>query len=171
MAQRKYTKHPFSAPQNTWWVMKANTLKLTEIFFKSSAMYNYPFKHCILRTSAITLSEIRTIILNAAWHTPTTSSISKGLTKDSPNSRMYLHIASRDYFLSSLYQLIQEQVSGAASSWCGESWNGYKATNNTDKCFGFTGRGHFFLVVLALGLYAQTDRCWFCSKVKSLNLE
>lgn len=89
MAQRKYTKHPFSAPQNTWWVMKANTLKLTEIFFKSSAMYNYPFKHCILRTSAITLSEIRTIILNAAWHTPTTSSISKGFTKDSPNSRMY----------------------------------------------------------------------------------
>lgn len=35
MAQRKYTKHPFSAPQNTGWVvkMKANILKLTEIFF------------------------------------------------------------------------------------------------------------------------------------------
>lgn len=42
MAQRKYTKHTFSAPQNTGWVvkMKANTLKLTEIFFKSSAMSN-----------------------------------------------------------------------------------------------------------------------------------
>lgn len=167
----KITKHPFSAPQNTGWVVKANTLNLTEIFFKSIAMYNYLFKLCILRTSAITLNEIRTIILNAAWHTPTTSSISKGLTKDSPNSRMYLHIASRDYFLSALNQLIQEQVSGAASSWCGESWKGYKATSNTDKCFGFTGRGHFFLVVFALGLYTQTDRCWFCSKVKSSNLE
>lgn len=116
MAQRKYTKHPSSAPQNTGWVvkMKANTLKLTEISFKSSAMSNYPFKHCIVRTSAITQSEIRTIILNAAWHTPTTSSISKGLTKDSPNSRMYLPTAaSRDYLLSSPNRLIQEQVSGA----------------------------------------------------------
>lgn len=80
--------------------MKANTLKLTEIFFTSSAVSNYLFKLCIVRTSAITLSEIRPIILNAAWHTPTTSSISKGLTKDSPNSRMYRHnAASRDYLL------------------------------------------------------------------------
>lgn len=74
--------------------------KLTEIFFKSSAMSNYPFKLCIERTPAITLSEIRTIILNTAWHTPTTSNISKRLTEDSPNSRMYLHTAaSRDYLL------------------------------------------------------------------------
>lgn len=31
----KYTKHTFSVPQNTGWLvkMKANTLKLTEIFF------------------------------------------------------------------------------------------------------------------------------------------
>lgn len=63
-------------------------------------MSNYPFKLCIVRTSAITLSEIRTIILNAAWSTPTTPSISKGLIKDSPNSRMYLHTAaSRDDYL------------------------------------------------------------------------
>lgn len=80
--------------------MKPNTLKLIEIFFKSSAMSNYPFKLCIVRISAITLSEIRAIILNAAWHIPTTSNISKGLTKDSPNSRMYLHAAaSRDYYI------------------------------------------------------------------------
>lgn len=102
MAQRRYTKHPFSASQNTGRVvkMKANTLKLTEIFFKSGTMSHYPFKPCKVRVSAITLSEIRAIILNTAWHTPTTSSISKRLTKDSPNSRIYLHTAtSRDYYI------------------------------------------------------------------------
>lgn len=65
-------------------------------------MYNYPFKLCTVRTSAITLSEIRTIILNASWHTPTTWSISKGLAKDSPNSRICLPTAHRVLFISSL---------------------------------------------------------------------
>lgn len=68
MTQRRCTKHPFSASQNTGQVvkMKANTLKLTEIFLKSSTMSHYPFKPCKVRVSAITLSEIRAIIVNTA---------------------------------------------------------------------------------------------------------
>jgi len=58
-------------------------------------MHSYPFKLCIVRTSAITLSEIRTIILNVSWYTPTTSSISMGLAKGSPNSGIYLPTAHR----------------------------------------------------------------------------
>lgn len=75
-------------------------------------MYNYPFKLCIVRISAITLTEIRTIILNASWHTPTTSSISKALAKDSPNSRMYLPTAHRGLFISSLksFELVNTRI-------------------------------------------------------------
>lgn len=79
--------------------LKGNTLKLTEVFFLFSAMYNYHLKLRIVRTSAI---EIRAIILNVSWHTPATLSTSKESAKDSPNSRMHLLTTHRGSFLSPL---------------------------------------------------------------------